>query len=82
VADLDPIFFIPNSGSKLSPYKILIKEFNYFNHQKAKKWFLSFKNMILVVHPGSGLLIFSHPGSMVQGSKRHTIPDPDPQLWF
>jgi hypothetical protein len=39
------------------------------------------KNMILVVHPGSRIrmLTFSHPGSRIQGSKRHPIPDPDPQ---
>jgi hypothetical protein len=33
--------------------------------------------MIRVVHPGFG--IFTHPGSRIQGSKRHRIPDPDPQ---
>ncbi len=34
--------------------------------------------MIRVVHPGSRIrmLTFSHPGSRVQGSKRHPIPDP------
>jgi hypothetical protein len=67
VADLDPIFFIPNSGSKLSPYKILIKEFKYFNPQKAKKWFLSFKNMILVVHPGSRIRIVDFLPSRIHG---------------
>jgi hypothetical protein len=36
--------------------------------------------MIRVVHPGSGL--FTHPGSQIQGSKRHRIPNPDPQHWF
>jgi hypothetical protein len=37
--------------------------------------------MIRVVHPGSRIrmLSFSHPGSRIQGSKRHPIPDPDPQ---
>jgi hypothetical protein len=35
--------------------------------------------MIRVVHPGSGSLLFTHPGSRIQGSKRHRIPDPDPQ---
>ncbi len=25
---------------------------------------------------------FTHPGSRIQGSKRHLIPDPDPQYWF
>ena len=34
--------------------------------------------MIRVVHPGSRIrmLTFSHPGSRIQGSKRHSIPDP------
>jgi hypothetical protein len=34
--------------------------------------------MIRVVHPGSRILMltFSHPGSRIQGSKRHPIPDP------
>ncbi len=61
--------------------QILIKEFKYFNPKKAKKWFLSSKNMIRVVHHGSRIrmLTFSHPGSRIQGSKRHPIPDPDPQ---
>jgi hypothetical protein len=31
------------------------------------------------VYPGSRILIFTHPGSRVQGSKRHRIPAPDPQ---
>jgi len=35
--------------------------------------------MIRVVHPGSGSLLFSHPDSRIQGSKRHRIPDP--QHW-
>jgi hypothetical protein len=35
----DPTFFYP--GSELSPSRIRIKEFKYFNAQKIKKWFLS-----------------------------------------
>jgi hypothetical protein len=37
--------------------------------------------MIWVVHPGSdpGSRFFTHPGSRIQGSKRHRIPDLDPQ---
>jgi hypothetical protein len=34
---------------------------------------------IRVVHPGSGSGFFTHSGSRLQGSKRHRIPDPDPQ---
>ncbi len=32
--------------------------------------------MIRVVHPGSESWLFTHPGSRIQGSKRHRIPDP------
>jgi hypothetical protein len=32
--------------------------------------------MIWIVHPGSGSGLFTHPGSRIQGSKRHRIPDP------
>ncbi len=35
--------------------------------------------MIRVVHPGSGSLLFTHPWSQTLESKRHRIPDPDPQ---
>jgi hypothetical protein len=42
--------------------------------------------MIRVVHPGSGCWLSTLPGSRIQGSKRHRIPDPDPQhcvySWF
>jgi hypothetical protein len=33
--------------------------------------------MIRIVHPGSGSWFFTHPGSRIQGSKRHRIPDPE-----
>ncbi len=33
------------------------------------------------VCPGSGCWLFTHPGSQIQGSIRHRITDPDPQLW-
>ncbi len=37
--------------------------------------------MIRDIHPGSGFWFFSHPGSRIQGIKRHRIPDPDSQHW-
>ncbi len=37
--------------------------------------------MLWVVHPGSGSWFFTYPGSRIQGSERHRIPDPDPQHW-
>jgi hypothetical protein len=62
---------IPDPGSSLKNISILTPK-------KAKKWFLSSKKYIWVVHPGSWIrmLTFSHPGIRIQGSKRHPIPDP------
>ncbi len=89
--------FIPDPGSDFFPSRIpdpnclhpgsriLIKEFKYFNPKKSNKMVSKLlKNMIRVVHPGSRIrmLTFSHPGSRIQGVKKHPIPDPDPQHWF
>jgi hypothetical protein len=38
--------------------------------------------MIRVVHPGSRIRILTFYPSRIQRSKRHRIPDPDPQHWF
>ncbi len=69
-------FSSPDPGSKFFPSRIRIKEFKYFN---PKNGFWALGNMVRVVHPGSGSWFFTHPGSWIQGSKRHRIPDPDPQ---
>jgi hypothetical protein len=82
---------IPDPNCLHPGSRILIKEFKYFNPKKAKKWFLNSKKY----YPGCSsripdpdadflpsrirMLNFSHPGSRIQGSKRHPIPDPDPQ---
>ncbi len=47
----------------------------------TQKLFLSSRNMIWVVHPRSGSWFFNQSGSRIQGSKRHRMPDPDPQHW-
>jgi hypothetical protein len=62
---------IPDPGTSSKNLSILTPK-------KAKKWFPSLKIMIWVVHPGSRIrmLTFSHPGSRIEGSKRHPIPDP------
>ncbi len=65
----DPNFF--RHGSR-----IRIKEFN------PKKWFLS--SGLFIPDPGSGSWLFTHLGFRIpdprfRGSKRHRIPDPDPQ---
>ena len=71
----DPTFFPP--GSELSPSRILIKEFKYFNPQKSKKkWFLSSKKYdsgcsSRIPDPDADFL-----PSRIQGSKRYPIPDP------
>ena len=56
-----------------------IKEFKCFN---PKNCFYALGNMIQDVHPGSGSWFFTHPGSRIQGSKKHRIPDPDPHHWY
>jgi hypothetical protein len=69
---------------KLAPVTMTEVEFckRPKNPQKSKKnGFKALKIMIRIVHPGSliRMLTFSHPGSRIQGSKRHPIPDP--QHW-
>ncbi len=64
-------FFHPGS-------RFRIKELKYFN---PKKWFLGSRNLIQVVHPGSGSWFFIHPGSRDQKGTGSQIPDPDPQHW-
>ncbi len=61
---------------RIFPSRIRIKEFKYFN---PKKWFLSSKKY----DPGcsSRIQILTFYPSRIQGSKRHRIPDPDPQHW-
>jgi hypothetical protein len=70
------LFVIPDPNCFHPGSRIRIKKFKYFN---PKKWGLNSGNMIRVVHPGSGSWLFIHPVSRIQGSKRHRIPDPDPQ---
>jgi hypothetical protein len=65
--------FIPDPGSEFFPSRISIKEFKYFN---PKKWFLSSTKY----DPGCSSRI--HLGYRIPGSKRHRIPDPDPQHWI
>jgi hypothetical protein len=60
----DPNFFHPGSKFFYPGSRIRIKEFKYFNQ---KNCFQAFGNMNRVIHPGS----------RIQGSKRHQIPDPD-----
>jgi hypothetical protein len=65
-------------GYEFFPSSIRTKEWKYFN---LKNCFYALRNMILVVHLGSGsrirILIF-YP-SQIQGSNRLRIPDSDAQ---
>ncbi len=71
-------FFPLGSRIRTFPYRIRIKEFKYFN----PKWLLSSRKYdpgcsSWIPDPRSGSILFTQPGSWIQGSKRH--PDPDPQ---
>jgi hypothetical protein len=74
------LFSIPYPGSELSPSRIRIKEFMYFNPKKPKKWFLSSGKH----DPGcsSRIRMLTFYPSRIQGSEMHRIPDPDPQQWI
>ncbi len=72
-------FTVADPGCLHPGSRTRIKEFKYFN---PKIWFLSSRKFDPVVHPGSGCRLSTHPGSRIQGSTRHQIPDPDPQHWL
>jgi hypothetical protein len=59
-----------SSRIQIFPSRIRAKERKYFN---PKNCFLALGNMVRVVHPGSGSWFLTHPGSRIQGSKRHRI---------
>jgi hypothetical protein len=81
--------FIPDPGSDFYPSRIRTvsipdfgsssKNLNILTPKKAKKWFLSSKKYDPGCSSRIRVLTFSHAGSRIQGSKRHPIPDPDPQ---
>ncbi len=87
---------IPDPGSDFFPSRIRTvsipdpwsssKEFRYFNPPKKQKknGFEAQKNMIRVVHPGSGCWLspIPDPGSRGQKGTQSRIPDPDPQHWW
>ncbi len=70
----DPNFPIPDSGSASKNLSFLT----------PKKWFLSSRKYdpgcsSRIPDPDPYSLSISDPGSWIQGSKRHRIPNPDPQ---
>jgi hypothetical protein len=80
----DPTFFHP--GSRIRTVSIpdpgsSFKSLSILTAKNPKKWFLSSQKYdpgcsSWIPDPGSGCWLFSHPGSRIQGSKRHPIPDP------
>jgi hypothetical protein len=68
-------FSIPDPGSSSKNLSILTPK-------KAKKWFLSSKKYDPGCSSRIRRLTFSHPGSRIQGSKRHPIPDPGSATLF
>jgi hypothetical protein len=68
---------IPDPGSKIFSIPDPGSEFSIQDPGFASKilthGFQAFGNMIRVAHPGSGSRFFTHPGSRIQGSKRHRI---------
>jgi hypothetical protein len=81
VADPGCLSRIPDPNCLHPGSRILIKEFKYFNPKKAKQWFPSSKKYDPGCSSRIRMLTFSHPRSRIQGSKRHPIPDQDPQHW-
>jgi hypothetical protein len=62
---------IPDPGSELSPSRIRIKEFKYFNPQKNKKWFPSSRKYDMgcssrIPDPDADFLTIPDPGSWGQ----------------
>jgi hypothetical protein len=79
-------FRISNPGSELSPSWIPdpSKNSSIFNPKKTKKWYLSSKNMIRVVHPGSRIRMLTFypsriPDPRSRGQKGTVSRLPDPQ---
>ncbi len=68
------IFSIPYPGSASKNLCILTQK---MVHRLSEIWSWLFNTDL---DPGSRSWLFTHPGSRIQGSKRHRIPDP--QHWF
>jgi len=65
--------------------RICMKEFKRFNLQKTKKLVSLLYEIwsgLFIPDPGYWCWLSTHPGSLIQGSKRRRIPDPDPQHWL
>ncbi len=79
----DPNFFHP--GSELSPSRILIKEFKYFNPKKPKKLFLSSKKYYpgcssRIPVPDADFLPIPDPGSRISDPGVKKAPNPGSRI--
>jgi hypothetical protein len=74
------LFSIPNPGSELSPSRILVKEFKYFNPKKSKKWFFSSKKYDPGCSSRIRMLTFSHPGSRIPDVGVKKAPNPGSRI--
>ncbi len=84
--------FIPDPGTDFFPSRIpdpnclhpgsriLINEFKYFKPKKTKKWFLSSKKMIWVVHPGSRIRMLTFYPSRIPDPGVKKAPDPGSRI--
>ncbi len=75
----DPTFF--HTGSRIRTVSIAdpgssSKNLSILTPKKQKNWFLSSKKYDPGCSSRIRMLTFSHPGSRIQGLKRHRIPDP------
>ncbi len=62
--------------------RICIKEFKYFNPKKFVSKLSEIWSGLFIPEPDPDFLTILDPESLIQGSKRHRIPDPDPQQWL
>ncbi len=69
------LFSMPDPTCLHPGSRILIKEFQYFNPKKMVSKLLKIWSGLFIQDPGSGCWLSIHPGSQIQGSKRHPIPD-------
>jgi hypothetical protein len=75
----DPTFFHPGSRTRtvsIPDPGSSSKNLSILTPKKANKWLLSSKKYDPGCSSRIRMLTFSHPGSRIQGSKRHPIPDP------
>jgi hypothetical protein len=73
---------IPDPNCLHPGSRICIKELSILTPKKTKKMVSKLQKIwfgLFIPDPGSGCWLSTHPKSRIQGSKRHRIPDPDPQ---